>query len=267
MAAPFALTPAQHARYLRRLGLKGSRRPTLARLAQLIRAHLRAVPFENFDNFLGRGLSLEREALVAKLVDGRRGGFCYELNVAFAGLLTSEGFEVELLSAQVAFDEGGFSHDFDHLALWVNRRWLVDVGFGPCLCVPLEARAGAKAAWGPRRLSLESKGGWLLVRQRHEGFSPRRGYRFKLKPQRLAAFGAMFRFHQRSKKSPFTHEWVCSRLLPRGGQVWIENQTFKRRGVRETRRELRDSEVATVLAKTFGVRLGAKPRRWQEFTG
>jgi hypothetical protein len=47
----------------------------------------------------------------------RRGGFCYELNGAFAGLLTALGFRVSLLSARVfgAGEQPG--PPFDHMTL------------------------------------------------------------------------------------------------------------------------------------------------------
>ena len=43
-----------------------------------------AVPFENLDISLGRPIRLDRAALLAKVVDARRGGYCYELNGLFA---------------------------------------------------------------------------------------------------------------------------------------------------------------------------------------
>jgi len=54
-------------------------------------------------------------------------------------LLRELGFEVELVSAQVARTDGGFSPDFDHMALLVARdeRWLADVGFGDSFIEPL----------------------------------------------------------------------------------------------------------------------------------
>ena len=68
----------------------------------------------------------------------RRGGFCYELNGIFRALLRALGFGVTMLSAEVAREAGGFSPEFDHLALQVDldEPWLVDVGFGDGFRVP-----------------------------------------------------------------------------------------------------------------------------------
>ena len=76
------------AAYLDRIGVA---RPGVldeaARLRALHRAHQMAVPFENLSIHLGEPISLDEDDLFGKIVDRRRGGFCYELNGAFALLL------------------------------------------------------------------------------------------------------------------------------------------------------------------------------------
>jgi N-hydroxyarylamine O-acetyltransferase len=70
--------------YLKRIHYDGSRIPTLANLLELHRTHLLNVPFENLDIHLGRPIVLDEEKIIHKIVERRRGGFCYELNGAFA---------------------------------------------------------------------------------------------------------------------------------------------------------------------------------------
>src|SRR4051812_21960412 len=106
--------------YLARIGYSGSIEPTAETLRALQQAHLLAVPFENLDVYLKRPIILDEERLFAKIVGERRGGFCYELNGLFAALLRSLGFKVELLSARVHNDSGGFNAEFDHLTLRVR---------------------------------------------------------------------------------------------------------------------------------------------------
>jgi len=119
------------AAYLQRIGYAGSATPDLDTLHRLQQAHLLTVPFENLDIALGRSIILDEATLLHKIVDHRRGGFCYEANGAFAALLRALGFRVSLLSAGVAHKTGGFGPDFDHLVLLVHlaEPWLVDVGF------------------------------------------------------------------------------------------------------------------------------------------
>src|ERR1035438_9191196 len=84
-------------------------------LRDLQLAHLLTVPFENLSIHLGEPIVLEQADLVAKVVRMHRGGFCYELNGAFAGLLTALGFRVSMLSARVFGTGGQPGPPFDHM--------------------------------------------------------------------------------------------------------------------------------------------------------
>jgi N-hydroxyarylamine O-acetyltransferase len=81
-------------RYLERIGLRG--RPTLA---EVHRAHVISIPFENLDPYRGVPVSLALEDLARKLVDERRGGYCFEHNVLLKAALEALGMEVELYLA------------------------------------------------------------------------------------------------------------------------------------------------------------------------
>ena len=80
--------------YLGRINYRDSTTANLNTLRAIHRAHLLTVPFENLDIALGRKIALDEEALTRKIVERRRGGFCYELNGAFAALLRSLRFHV-----------------------------------------------------------------------------------------------------------------------------------------------------------------------------
>jgi N-hydroxyarylamine O-acetyltransferase len=70
--------------YLGRIGYNGSLAPSIGVLRELHRAHLFSVPFENLDIHLGRPIVLDEARFFQKIVERRRGGFCYELNGLFA---------------------------------------------------------------------------------------------------------------------------------------------------------------------------------------
>ena len=80
--------------YLARIRLPA--RPTLddLGLAAVQRAHRLAIPFENLDIRLGRGIRIDSESVFAKLVTAKRGGYCFEQNRLFADALTALGFTV-----------------------------------------------------------------------------------------------------------------------------------------------------------------------------
>src|SRR6185436_18299602 len=99
--------------YLERIRYDGETTPSVETLRRIHRAHMLAVPFENLDIHLGIPIALSVPAFYEKIVDRKRGGFCYELNGLFAWLLAELGFSVTLLSARV-FAAGRLSPEFDH---------------------------------------------------------------------------------------------------------------------------------------------------------
>lgn len=88
--------------YLERINYRGLLAPTAETLRCLQVAHLLTVPFENLSIHRKEPIVLETEALFGKIVERRRGGFCYEANGLFAALLSNLGFEVKMLAAEVA---------------------------------------------------------------------------------------------------------------------------------------------------------------------
>ena len=139
-----ALSLQQLERYFARVGYDGAREPTLATLTALHRAHLLAIPYENLDIHLGRPLTLDRGAMFRKLVDERRGGWCYEMNGTLGQVLAAMGFDVRYVSGAVHRATRGDAALGNHLVLIVtlNRPWIVDVGFGDGFIEPLPLEPG-----------------------------------------------------------------------------------------------------------------------------
>jgi N-hydroxyarylamine O-acetyltransferase len=115
--------------YLARVGLRD--RPGLA---ELHRAHVTSIPFENLDPRRGIPVSLEPEALERKLVAQRRGGYCFEQNLLLKAGLEALGAEVQTLLARVRVGASpGNPRPRSHLVLRVHAEggdWHADAGFG-----------------------------------------------------------------------------------------------------------------------------------------
>ena len=125
--------------YLRRIDYASEKTPTAQTLARLHRAHLAAIPFENLDIVLGRGVDVELDSVQAKLVHRRRGGYCYEHALLFAAVLERLGYAVDRSLARVGGDIER-PRARTHMALQVRagaERWLADVGFGSGLLEPI----------------------------------------------------------------------------------------------------------------------------------
>ena len=78
--------------YLRRIAYEGPREPSLGALRAIVAAHSTAIPFENIDVLLKRGVRLDIATLHDKLVQRRRGGYCFEQSTLLGAALRVLGF-------------------------------------------------------------------------------------------------------------------------------------------------------------------------------
>lgn len=204
--------------YLKRINYNGPREVSAETLRALQVAHLMSVPFENLSIHSGESIVLDENALFTKIVEQRRGGFCYECNGLFAGLLRALGFDVVMLGAGVAHATGGFGPIFDHMALMVtlDERWLVDVGFGDSFLEPLRLDSRADQVQGTRSFRIVDQDDYLVVMLRNDNEDWQPQYRFRLQPYTFPDYDEMCRFHQTSPESHFTRNVVCSRATADG---------------------------------------------------
>ena len=235
--------------YLARIG--ASRTDTLVELHE---RHVAAVPFENLDIHLGEVIVLEEDRLVDKVVNRRRGGFCYELNGAFAALLKALGHDVRLLSAKV-FADGAFGPPFDHLALRVGDL-LVDVGFGRFSLRPLDlvGRDDQHDPAGVFRLVDTPEGDVDVL---HDGVPQ---YRLELRPRALDEFRATCWYQQTWPGSPFRRGSTCSLPTPTGRVTIAGDKLITTTGDDKVVEELADDALLAAYAEHFGIVLDRVPR-------
>ncbi|KKC99308.1 arylamine N-acetyltransferase family protein [Photobacterium halotolerans] len=117
--------------YLQSLGVNEPQ-ISLAWLQSLLTAHLARYPFSSANVILKHDLSLEPEALLKRLVEQRRGGYCFEHNKVVFLVLKQLGFDVRPLIGRVMLNgnpDNGRSHRLTLLTLQ-NKQYLIDAGFG-----------------------------------------------------------------------------------------------------------------------------------------
>ena len=254
------LDDAQTTAYLARLGVaRASVTVDRAGLSDLHERHLRAIPFENLSIHLDEPIVLDVAGLVDKLTVRGRGGFCYELNGAFAALLTTLGFDVAMYEARVGPDGGGMR--FDHMCLRVRgggHDHLADVGFGASFMRPLELGTTAPQSdpAGTYQIVPAGAGEFDMV----EDGEPQ--FRFTAVPRALSDFADACRFHQTSPASHFTQRTVCS-LPTANGRVTISARTLT--VTDHDRRSERvvgsDDELLDLYRGHFGIELDRVPQR------
>lgn len=246
--------------YLRRIGAARPAAPTARALRDLHVAHLRGVPFENLSLHLGEEIELTEKALLAKVVDARRGGFCYELNGAFGALLGALGFGVALVQARVYDDAGQPGIPYDHMALRVRTDdggdWLADVGFGTHSHLPLAFgdRGEQRDPGGAFRLHDTPEGDLRVVKD------GKPQYLLETRPRELADFRVGAWYHRTSPASHFTRSLVCS-LLTGNGRVTLSGRTLTTTvdGERQVTELASEAEVLAAYDRHFGIRLDREP--------
>ena len=243
--------------YLERINYHGSLVPSAEMLCELQRAHLLAVPFENLSIHANQPIVLADDALFAKIVERRRGGFCYECNGLFAALLRGLGFEVTMLAAEVANDAGVFGPPFDHMTLMVSleQRWLVDVGFGDSFLEPLQLDEPGEQRPGSCSYQFVTDGPLFTLMQKIDGGEWKAQYRFTLEPHKYDDYAEMCRYHQTSPQSHFTRARICSLATAEGRLTLSEMRLIETASNNEKRERnvANEEEYATILRERFGI--------------
>jgi N-hydroxyarylamine O-acetyltransferase len=216
--------------YLRRIDYDGATGVTVDTLRALHLAHMMSVPFENLDILLGQKIHLNGEALLEKVVNNRRGGFCYELNYTFSWLLSELGFKVSLLGAQV-FGDDQYGLPLDHMLLLVeieadmqNKQWIADVGFGDSFVEALPLYGPAQSQMGSD-YQLLKHGACVELQRKKPASAWQAQYKFELNALKFSEFEVMCHYQQTSPQSSFSHKSVCSMISPQGRQT-ISNGRF-----------------------------------------
>jgi len=246
--------------YLKRIGFAGSVKPNSDVLRRLHRQHMLTVPFENLDIHLGKPIVLDTRSFYRKIVEERRGGYCYELNGCFAWLLRQLGFKVTMLSARVARKGGEFTPEFDHMTLLVTneRRLLADVGFGDSFTEPKPIDSESDHIDHGFYYRIEKRGGGRTLSRRAVWRSRWQiQYALSLKPRRLSDFASRNRFQQKSPDSHFAQQRLISKLTMSGRVTLTDSKliiTGNRKRV-ERRVENKD-EFDSFLSKYFQIELG-----------
>jgi N-hydroxyarylamine O-acetyltransferase len=243
-------------RYLRVLGVE-RRAPSLAALAELTRAHLSRIPFENISKLARRRDPLRHRlpSLTPFLDDVEQhhlGGTCYALAFSFHQLLIGLGYRVSLCGADMSAPDV-------HLVNVVEldgRRWLVDVGYAAPLVAPLQLDEpqDQEVRWGSERYVLKPRDatGRSHLELHRDGVL-HHGYALNPAPRRIAEFGPVIGASF-SDRSTFMNALLVARFRPTRS-VTVRNLTVTEVAGESCRvqRIAGPAEVPSVVERHFGI--------------
>lgn len=251
--------------YLRRIGFEGRADTSLQTLQRICLLHPRHIPFENLDPLLGRPVSLGLDALQRKLVDERRGGFCYEHNLLLKTVLEALGFRVTGLAARVLW---GSPDDpvrpRTHMLLKVeldDGPRIVDAGFGGLtLTGVLHLAANAPQSTPHERFRLLRTGHEYVVQAEVNG-EWRPLYAFDEQPQQVADYEMACWYLCHHPQSRFVTHLLAARTEGDCRYGLLDHTLNIHRVGRASERRVIGSagELRDVLESVFGVQLPDDP--------
>lgn len=246
--------------YLRRIGLDyDPDKLTLnfGLLRQLQYAHVTTVPYENLDIIRGIPLALDEDALYNKIVERRRGGYCFELNGLFGKLLRGLGFKIKDCMARYLRGETGIPMRRHRVIIAETRegRVLCDVGVGDkaARCALLLEEDIIQEQFDEKyRFRFEPFFGWVLY-DYHKG-EWRRMFSFTEEEQLDIDYIMPSFYCEKHNDSIFRKEYMLSIKTPNGrktisGMIY---RVFENDIVTET--EIKDDKMfRSILNNEFGI--------------
>jgi N-hydroxyarylamine O-acetyltransferase len=251
--------------YCRRIGFSGARTPTLETLHAIHLLHPQAIAFENLDVLLGRGVRLDADSLQRKMVQGGRGGYCFEQNSLLFHALTALGFAVTAMMARVRYQvPEDVRTGQTHMLLRVDIEgvpYIADVGFGGnTMTGPLRLDDTAEQATphGPFRLVAAGNGHRAEARLR-DSWAPL--YVFAPEPQHPLDLEIGNWFTSTHPQSRFKSGLIAARVVPDGRFALNDRDlAFHRLNAPSERRVLQtESELRDALSGLFGLTLPDDP--------
>ncbi|WP_254878629.1 arylamine N-acetyltransferase [Streptomyces sp. NA04227] len=265
--------------YFGHIGYEGERAPTLGVLRALHRAHVTALPWENFNAVLGKPIGTDLATVQEKFLREGRGGYCYEHNVLFAAVLERLGYRFTALHGRITLGADKVL-PATHALLAVRtaddeRTWLCDVGFGSGPLEPLELRDGTEAefdGWryrlvrnestatvatlghGDEKADVSGLGDWWLHQYGPDGWIDRST--FTLNPQYPIDYVVGNHFVATHPRSPFTRRLFAQRFTAARAEqldnaVW---STTLPDGTK-TERTIEPAELRKILREVFDIEL------------
>lgn len=248
------------ASYFQRIGYTGSTAPTLETLRALHLAHVSTFVFENLDNWSNRPVSLRLEDIAAKMIAGRRGGYCFESNTLFAAVLEQLGYRVGRLFARVVWMKpAGVRTPRTHMLLRVTidgRDWIADGGFGAIGQTAPLALDTDEAQSTPHETRRYRREGEVVIHQVRFGSGEWADvYRFDLTEAVPADYEVANWYVATHPESPFRQTMLVT--LPRADhRIALAYGEFIKRSLdgRAEKRSIRDdADLRAILVTEFGL--------------
>lgn len=221
------LTAAQLDSYLARIGVSRPARTDYTALAAIHRAHLLSFTWEALDAFMGWPSSIAPQDAFHKMVEGSRGGWCYEMNGLLGAALSALGFRVTRLCGGVNRETLGDIAVGNHLSLRVDldQPYIAEVGLADAIFEPVPMKVGPFEQRGFEFSISATEDGWLRLHNQSLGLAPS----FDFQPHKVdeAAIAAAHHWLTEAPASPFAGTLALFRHTSEG-YIALQNDCLRR---------------------------------------
>jgi len=239
--------------YFARIDYAGPTSATLDVLAEVLGAHMRAIPFENLDVLMHRPIRLDVDGLQAKLVDAHRGGYCFEHATLLASVLERLGFSPIAHAGRVLLRAPRSEVPRTHMFLTVaiaGVRYVIDPGFGGL--APREPLPLAFDDNGDGTHAMAVDGDWWIMRAKSEGRVVD-CWASTLEHENAMDFVMANYYTSTHPASPFVNRLMLRALTPDGHVSVMNRDVSHVSAAGTTSRQLADrAELRDLLQQHFG---------------
>jgi len=249
------------ARYFDKIGYAGPFTPTRDVLARIALAHTTTIPFENLDPLAGKIVALDVPSLFGKLVEERRGGYCFEHNLLLVHALEDLGFRVKPLAARVRYNVPPDAvTPRSHMLVLVREGGedlVVDVGFGGLTLTGVLRLGTTEPQTTPheRFRFVREPEAEDIVMEAEVGGAWKPLYRFDLQRQHAVDYAVTSHFLCTSPTSHFRRTVIAARATPNGRFALRDTalSAYRNDGTLEKRTLASAAEIRAALEGPFGI--------------
>lgn len=245
--------------YARRIHLDFPVKPDISTLDTIIYLNQCHIPFENLDVADGRRIpSLKTADLFHKIVENKRGGYCFELNKLFCAFLTEIGYHCWPVSCRIVWKK-------DHVPALLHEAVLVDcdgilrfcdVGYGgpqPGASLPL-IDGTSRTIFGNTYHVRKSGHDWWQILLKKPDMPAEPMVEFLTAPMPPSTFIPLNYYCSTFKEFRFYQDRVVNLRIP-GGNLALLNMEFTEQNAQNkiTRTLANREELKEVLFTKFGI--------------
>ena len=247
--------------YLARIGIDEKLEPTLENLRRIQSSHLKTVAFENLNIHIFHRLSPVPEELFDKVILGRRGGVCYELNYLYMLLLAEIGYKVSFHGGKTISEDNYLDHSFPMVEI-EGKTYITDVGFGDGFMYPIEFCPGLPQIDPKGVFTIEEERAGYFTVYRETGQAKYSLYTFIPQERTIEDFSERKIFYCTDSRSHFLKSLIVSMETDKGRVSLKQNKIlFTEDGRRRSEKVESFNQYIRLLYEKFGIVLTPEERR------